>query len=330
MKIRLKKLSIIVYARGNFNETKKTLYSIIDQNVNHSFFDVLILSDDSNPEFLEKLSKFINSELLINYSILPLDKYNGLPLSLTFLLKNNLVNGKYTTILKSGDKFKEGWIQYFLDNLFDLNKDCYMSDLKEKLLVLKKVSKKNRDKDWLKPEYNVVRSEIFISQSSSKELTLDEALSTNAVFLGKFFKTSRIRDIKAVDDRILYQHIFVYFEMILRCSSFYYISKISGTITHKTLFPPKKMDSARIKLLLNVLNQIVCQNPYINGQALQLLALAITNTPKDLRYVYKLKSYKYLENKNYVIVPTYMSKWKTMLLTKNIINTGKYKTKKRK
>lgn len=329
MKIRLKKLSIIVYARGNFKETKKTLYSIIDQNVNHSFFNVLILSDDSNPDFLEKLSKFIDSELLINYSILPLDKYNGLPLSLAFLLKNNLVNGKYTTILKSGDKLKEGWIQYFLDNLFDLNKDCYMSDLKEKLLVPKKVKKKDRDKDWLIPEYNVVRSEIFISQSSSKELTLNEALSTNAIFLGKFFKTSRIRDIKAVDDRILYQHIFVYFEMILRCSSFYYVSKFSGTITHTVLFPPK-MDSRRIKLLLDVLNQILCSNPYINGQALQLLALAIINTSKDLRYAYRLKNYKYLENKNYIIVPTYMSKWKTMLLTKNIINTGKYKTKKRK
>ncbi|MBR3571444.1 MAG: hypothetical protein IKL15_02125, partial [Mycoplasmataceae bacterium] len=153
MKIKLKKISIIVYAGGDFEQTKKTLYSIIDQNVNHLFFDVLILSDDSNPNFLEKLNKFIDSELLINYSILPLDKYNGLPLSLVFLLKNNLVNGKYTTILKSGDVLKEGWIQYFLDNLFDLNKDCYMSDLKEKLLVEKKVSKKDRNKDWLKPEY---------------------------------------------------------------------------------------------------------------------------------------------------------------------------------
>ena len=329
MKIKLKKISIIVYARGDFEQTKKTLYSIIDQNVNHLFFDVLILSDDSNPNFLEKLNKFIDSELLINYSILPLDKYNGLPLSLVFLLKNNLVNGKYTTILKSGDVLKEGWIQYFLDNLFDLNKDCYMSDLKEKLLVEKKVSKKDRNKDWLKPEYKVVKSKIFISESSSKELTLDEALSTKAIFLGKFFKTSRIKDIEAVDDRILYQHIFVYFEMILKCSSFYYVSKISATIVHKPLFPHKKMDSERIKLLLNVLNAMVCPKPYVNGQVLQLLALAIINTSKDLRYVYKLKNYKYLDNKNYVIVPTYMSKWKTILLTKNIIETGKLQKKRK-
>ena len=94
METKRKRLSIVVYCNGNFDETKETFYSIIDQNMSHLFFDVYVLNDNANKKFTKQISDFIKKEELLNFQIYSFEYYTGMPLTFDFLIKNKEKNGQ--------------------------------------------------------------------------------------------------------------------------------------------------------------------------------------------------------------------------------------------
>ena len=147
------------------------------------------------------------------------------------------------------------------------------------------------------------------------------ALVTYPLFLGKIWRTSNVMNIILDDDKILYQDIFMFFQMILLSNSIWYTKEFAGVIRRHSWIP-EQMDSRRIELLSLTLNKMISRNPYVNGQVLQLLALALKNTPKEDRGNYILTNHKYLQN-NYIILRSYnLSKRKILKLTKPFIEHG--------
>lgn len=318
---KIKKLSIVVYCNGDFYETKETLYSIIDQKLSNLFYEVFILNDNSQKDFHKKLNDFIKKEELSNFHIYSLDGYNGLPISFNFLILNNIIKTKYFTIIKSGDLIKEDWFNYFLDNLYFMDQDLYISDLKQEYIVS---SSKIEDSG---KKHHVYKSKIILS-SVTGQLTKDEVICTMPVFLGKIWKTEKVLNINITNDRILFQTIYMFFQMVLRCEKIWYEGMITGVIKHKPWIP-EKMDQKRIELLNLTLNKCISRNPYLNGHVLQLLALAIQNTDNKLKPLYLLTNHKYLQNN--IIIPIYnLSRKKVLKITKPIIEFGEYKLQKTK
>lgn len=318
MESKIKKISIVVYCNGDFQKTKQTLYSLIDQNISHLFFDVFILSDNANKNFSQKLNDFIKKEELINYHIFSFDYWTGLPLTFSFLLKNNIIKTTYTTIVKSGDTLADGWLEYFLNNLYPMKYDLYMTDLKDELYI----PKDNIENDG--KDFSISKSRIIITPTPSGELSQNEAICTKPILLGKIWKTKNIRNIKLDNDRILYQDIFMYIQMILFSQKIWYENKYSGTVRRKPLFP-KTMDPKRIELFSITLNKMISRHPFVNGHVLQLLALALEKTQKENQKLYLLSNYKYLQD-NFEIVPIYnLSKRKVVKLTRPFVEQGEIK-----
>ena len=318
MQSRNKKLSIVVYCNGNFDETKKTLYSILDQKLSHLFYDVFILNDNANKNNTDKINKFIKKEDLVNFNVYSFSYYTGMPLTFNFLIKNNIIKSKYTTIIKSGDIFEDNFVGYFLENLYSLDNDLYMYDLRDELIVTKEKIDENDGKN-----YSISKSKIIIASIPSGPISQDEAFTTKPIFLGKIWKTQNILGLKLDNDRILYQDIFMYIQMISFTNKIWYESKYAGTIRRKSWLP-EKMDKKRIELLSLTLNKMISRNPYINGQVLQLLSLALQRTSEAEKRLYLLSNHKYLQNNN--VVPIYgISKRKVLKLTKPFIESGEIK-----
>ena len=315
MASKIKKISVVVYCNGNFEETKSTLYSIIDQNMSHMFFDVFILNDCANAKFTNSLNDFIKSQELVNYKVFSFSSYSGLPISFNFLLKNNIITTAYTTIVKSGDTLDDDFLNRFLEKLYPMKEDVYMFDLRDELITPQDSIDSKTGKN-----YTVSKSKMIIAAAPEGELSQDEAICTKPIFLGKIWKTSLIYNINTDPDKILYQDIYMYLQMIIRCQKIWYESYYAGTIRRKSWLP-KEMDVKRIELLSLTLNKMVSRNPYINGHILQLLALALQRTPKALRTRYFIANFKYLQNN--VIIPIYnISKRKVTKLTKPFIQKG--------
>ena len=102
MNTKIKKISVIVYCNGNFEETKKTLYSVMKQDLDKFFYEIIILNDNANKIFTNHLNDFIKVQEL-ECRLFSLEGYSGLPMSINFLLKNKIINCEYMTIVKSGD-----------------------------------------------------------------------------------------------------------------------------------------------------------------------------------------------------------------------------------
>ncbi|MBD5423205.1 MAG: hypothetical protein HDR43_01790 [Mycoplasma sp.] len=314
MDFKIKKISVVVYCNGNFEETEKTLFSIIDQNLSHILYDVLILNDNANKNFTNKLNNFIKDRELINYHVFSFEGYFGLPALFSFLLKNKIGNNPYTTIIKSGDIIYDGWLEHFVDDLYKLDMDLYLFDLNDEFLIPKDKIGANGKK------YVVSKSKMPMPFLPGK-VSQKEAINTYPLFLGKIWKTRKIKRITLNEDKILYQDIFMYYQMILLSKKIWYEKNYVGTIRRHSWIPDV-MDKKRIELLSLTLNKMISNNPYINGVVLQLLALALEKTPKEDRNEYILTNHRYLQN-NYIIVRMYhLSKRKVLKLTKPFIDFG--------
>ncbi len=317
MKSNFKKISIVLYCNNNFDETKESLYSIIDQKISNLFYEVLILNDNAQSQFTKKINDFIKKEELTNFFVFSFAQYTGLPLTFNFLIYNNIIKSDYVTIVKSGDTLKDGWINYFLVNLLPLGYDLYMSDVKDWLYIPKKSI------DTKGKLYSVSKSRLIISPIPSGEISQNEAICTKPIFLGKIWKTSNVKNIRLDDNKILYQDIFMYMQMILFSTKIWYENVYSGIVRRKPWLP-EQMDKERINLLSNTLNKMISRNEYMNGHVLQLLYLALQRTQDEDRKLYLLSNYKYLQN--YEIVPFYgISRRKIIKLTSPFIKYGEIK-----
>ncbi len=321
---RVKKISIVVYCDGNLERTKRTLYSILDQKINHIYFDVLIIDDISDAKFSKGLNDFISKEGLVNFKVFSLKRHTGLPLSFSFLIKNKIINTMYTTILEAGSVLNDNVINYFLTVLYDKNYDLYVSNLKEVI----KVPRVNRKGKEIKPK--IVKDKNIISTSAlTGPLTQNEMFVTRPVFLGKIWKTSILKRLRFDDEKILYQDIFMYFQMIMWCRKIWYEDQFWGKSIHDAVFPAQ-MDTKRIELLSTTLNNMISRNPYLNGHVLQLLALALARSSQANKRLYLLSNFKYLQN-NYEIIKIYnLSKRKVLKLTKPFIERGEINFKQEK
>ena len=313
MNTKIKKISVIVYCNGNFEETKKTLYSVMKQDLDKFFYEIIILNDNANKIFTNHLNNFIKVQEL-ECRLFSLKGYSGLPMSINFLLKNKIINCEYMTIVKSGDVILSAWLDNFYNNLYQLNMDLYLFDLKDEFIIPKNKIERNGQK------YVISKSKLIMPFTPGYVDT-NIALVIYPLFLGKIWRTSNVMNIILDDDKILYQDIFMFFQMILLSNSIWYTKEFAGVIRRHSWIP-EQMDSRRIELLSLTLNKMISRNPYVNGQVLQLLALALKNTPKEDRGNYILTNNKYLQN-NYIILRSYnLSKRKILKLTKPFIEHG--------
>lgn len=324
MENKIKILSIVVYCNGDFEETKETIFSIIDQKISHVFYDVYILNDNANKNFTKKLNEFLKKEeLLLNYQIFSFSFHTGMPLTLDFLIKNNIIKSKYFTLIKSGDVFSTHYLFDFVDNYHLSNHDVYIANLKEELIIPRENINKKTGKD-----YDLVKSKIMNFSSSTRELSKDKAFLTKPIFLGKIWSTKVAKYVRLDDDRILYQDIFLYFQLIMFSNSYMYLHKYAGTTKRNPWFP-ERMDKRRIELLSNTLNKMVSRDPYLNGHVLQLLACALIKTSKEDKKHYLISNYKLF--RNYKITPIYgISKRKVIKQVKPILEFGKIRKKRSK
>lgn len=319
MSYRIKKISIVIYFNGDFEEMKKTLYSIVDQELSHLFYDVFIVNDnqEQNAKMLNKLNAFIKKNDLINFKIFSLENYSGLPMSFNFLVKNNIIKNKYVTIMQTGDTLEEGFLSHFVNNLYPKNLDLYMFDFKDEFLTPTEKIGDNGKK------YVVSKSKVTLPFVTGL-VENNEALITHPIFFGKIWKTSRANRIFLSDNKILYQDIFMYYQMILNSRAIWYEKRIAGVARREPMFP-NEMDSKRIELLSLTLNSMISRNPYLNGQVLQLLALALERTKKDDRKLYLIPNHRYLQD-NYEIFRSYnLSKRKILKFTRPFIELGELK-----
>ena len=201
-------------------------------------------------------------------------------MSINFLLKNKIINCEYMTIVKSGDVILSAWLDNFYNNLYELNMDLYLFDLKDEFIIPKNKIERNGQK------YVISKSKLIMPFTPGYVDT-NIALVTYPLFLGKIWRTSKVMNIILDDDKILYQDIFMFFQMILLSNSIWYTKEFAGVIRRHSWIP-EQMDSRRIELLSLTLNKMISRNPYVNGQVLQLLALALENTPKEDRVNYIL------------------------------------------
>ncbi len=313
MNIKIKKISIIVYCNSNFEETKKTLNSIINQDLDNFFYEVIILNDNANKIFTNHLNDFIKAKEL-NCRVFSLEGYFGLPMSINFLLKNQIINCEYMTIVKSGDVILSAWLNNFYNNLYELKMDLYLFDLKDEFIIPKNKIEKTGQK------YIISKSKLIMPFNSGW-VENNIALVTYPLFLGKIWKTANVKNIILDNDKILFQDIFMFFQMILLSNSIWYTREFAGVIRRHSWIP-KPMDLRRIELLSLTLNKMISRNPYVNGQVLQLLALALENTNKEDRGNYILTNHKYLKD-NYIILRSYhLSKRKILKLTRPFIEHG--------
>lgn len=324
MSYRIKKISVVVYFNGDFSEVEKTLYSIVDQKLSHLFYDVFIINDNEqdNAKYLTKLNNFINKNDLINFKIFSLENYSGLPMSFNFLLKNNIVKTKYVTILKTGDVLNDEFLSIFLNDLYKKNADLYMFDFKDLFInYVDKIGDNGK-------KYFVEKSKVILPFVQGF-VNQEEVIALHPILFGKIWKTSRASKIFLQDNKILYQDIFMYFQMILHSRKIWYEWIIAGTAKREPWIP-KEMDSKRIELLSQTLNNMISRNPHLNGHVLQLLALALQKTKKEDYKYYVLPNHKYLQN-NYIISRSYhLSKRKVLKLTKPFIEFGELKEKENK
>lgn len=316
MSYRIKKISVVIYFNGDFEEMQKTLYSIVDQELSHLFYDVFIINDNQqkNTKMLNKLNSFISKNDLINFKIFSLENYSGLPMSFNFLLKNNIVKNKYVTIMQTGDVLEEGFLSHFVNILYPKNLDLYMFDFKDEFLKpTEKIGENGR-------KYVISKTKVTLPFVTGV-VDNNEAITTHPIFFGKIWKTSRANRIFLSDNKILYQDIFMYYQMILNSRTIWYEKRNAGAARREPMFP-NEMDSKRIELLSLTLNSMISRNPYLNGQVLQLLALALERTKKEDRKLYLIPNYKYLQD-NYEIFRSYnISKRKILKLTRPFIESG--------
>lgn len=317
MKANYKKLSIILYCNGNFDESKDSLYSILDQKLSHLFYEILIINDNATKRFTKLMNDLIAKEELINTTMYSLENYSGLPMAFNFLLKNNIIQGKYFTIVKSGDTLKDGWLEEFMDKIYPLDRDLYLYDLIDVFITPREeIGKDGKN-------YDSSRKKMIVA-SLEGEISQEEAITTKPLFLGKIWRTKNANSIRIDNGRILYQDIFMYFQLILKSKRIWYEGKIAGTVRHKPWIP-KEMDEKRIELLSLTLNKMISRNPYVNGHILQLLALALKNTSDDLKTRYLLSNHKYLKDYN-CIIPIYaLSRRSIIKSTKPFVEFGEIK-----
>ncbi len=313
MNTKIKKISIVVYCNGNFEETKKTLQSIINQDLNSFFYEVLILNDNANNIFTDRLNNFIKIKEL-DCKVYSLEGYSGLPMSVNFLLKNKIIQCDYMTIIKSGDVIFSSWLDNFVNQLYELKMDLYLFDLKDEFIIPKNKIENTGQK------YIISKSKLIMPFLPGW-VEQNNALITYPLFLGKIWKTNNVAHILLDDDKILYQDIFMFFQMVLLSKNIWYTKSFAGVIRRHSWLP-QQMDARRIELLSLTLNKMISRNPYVNGQVLQLLALALEKTAKEDRGNYILTNHKYLQD-NYVILRSYhLSKRKILKLTKPFIEHG--------
>lgn len=313
MNTKIKKISVIVYCNANFEETQKTLYSVMNQDLDKFFYEVIIINDNANKIFTNHLNDFIKAKEL-DCRVFSLEGYFGLPMSINFLLKNKIIDCEYMTIVKSGDIILSAWLDNFYNNLYELNMDLYLFDLKDEFIIPKNKIEKTGQK------YIISKSKLIMPFTPGWVDT-NIALVTYPLFLGKIWKTANVANIILDNDKILYQDIFMFIQMILLSNSIWYKKEFAGVIRRHSWIPDQ-MDARRIELLSLTLNKMISRNPYVNGQVLQLLALALEKTPKEDRSGYILTNHRYLKN-NYIILRSYhLSKRKILKLTRPFIERG--------
>lgn len=313
MNTKIKKISVIVYCNANFEETQKTLYSVMNQDLDKFFYEVIIINDNANKIFTNHLNDFIKAKEL-DCRVFSLEGYFGLPMSINFLLKNKIIDCEYMTIVKSGDIILSAWLDNFYNNLYELNMDLYLFDLKDEFIIPKNKIEKTGQK------YIISKSKLIMPFTPGWVDT-NIALVTYPLFLGKIWKTANVANIILDNDKILYQDIFMFIQMILLSNSIWYKKEFAGVIRRHSWIP-EQMDARRIELLSLTLNKMISRNPYVNGQVLQLLALALEKTSKEERSGYILTNHRYLKN-NYIILRSYhLSKRKILKLTRPFIEHG--------
>lgn len=313
MNTKIKKISVIVYCNANFEETQKTLYSVMNQDLDKFFYEVIIINDNANKIFTNHLNDFIKAKEL-DCRVFSLEGYFGLPMSINFLLKNKIIDCEYMTIVKSGDIILSAWLDNFYNNLYELNMDLYLFDLKDEFIIPKNKIEKTGQK------YIISKSKLIMPFTPGW-VDANIALVTYPLFLGKIWKTANVANIILDNDKILYQDIFMFIQMILLSNSIWYKKEFAGVIRRHSWIPDQ-MDARRIELLSLTLNKMISRNPYVNGQVLQLLALALEKTPKEDRSGYILTNHRYLKN-NYIILRSYhLSKRKILKLTRPFIEHG--------
>lgn len=318
-----KKITFVVYYKENKKETLKTLNSILLDNVSSVNYDVLIINDGSKDRGDKDILSFIDENKLFNFKYIALSEYIGISQVFKFLMRTKQIKSKYISFLFEGDILKNDTIKYFVENLYSLNKDMYVS----KCLVYKpyvKINQRTRQtKHYVKKiHYNPI---LFREGTIDK----DTVKSTAPIFFGRIFKVSKIQNIHSYEERILYQDLYFYQKMIEACDSFYHFNFNSGdTILRSWLAP--EMDRERIVLLCRTIDSLVSDDPVLNGMLVQILSMAIKKTRKNNIQHYEIDNIEKLLNFKFKkIVGFNICKFGVQMAIKELMHTKKMIQKRR-
>lgn len=317
-----KKITYVIHYRNRKENLVKTLNSILDQDIHHIYYDVLILDDCSEDQGRLHIEKYIEKNKLVNFTIISFKNHLGFANLFNFVNKSNQIKSEYVTFLKSGDLLAKDWMKHFLAHLYPLKQDMYLHRAKVNYVDFQIHSGNSYAHS---PKKVVKRKKKLIgSQFKSGKLNQNDAISTLHFFFGKIFRFETIKNINVFTEKILYQELYIYQKIISASQTFYYDKFIAG----QTRFSPisrVKMDAERIKLFCATIDLMVDhKKPILNGWLIKMITIALHQSAKEDHYNYQLNSYKNLANFQLKSIPGLpIFGFLVKKATKELLETGK-------
>lgn len=266
----MKKLTIIIPCYQMEKYVIKALESIAQQENHELFCDVIVIDDGSYDTSKEIVKDFILKNKLNNFKLI--EKENGNWGSVINYAKNKCtINSQYITILDADD--------YYAPNLFktlkkyvDFNYDLIFTGFFE-------IKKGNKiTKGYLTPQ----KGDRLIDKKYMRFPSL--------IPLCKFFKTELFLKLDDLKEKVSYQDIILWNKFIDMASTFYYIKKeYSYYLNHREgASSTQAFDQNRIKILTNVIDELISNDVYTNGYLVALLFHLKLNTARENRKYIKL------------------------------------------
>ena len=250
------------------------LNSIINQNKHFLNYEVLIVDDGSKDRSFELTKHFIEKNNIKNFKLIK--KTNGNWGSvINYVKNNNLINGKYVTILDADDLF---------------NKNCFES-IQNKLngkndLVLTNFFRQNSFNNKLK------KTKVIYSKTG----IIDKKRSFTAwsIPLCKFFKSSLFLEMEDLKENVSYQDQILFHSFVLKkAENIYFINKNLGIYFENRDGSSTSLEwnEKRIKLWCSNMDFLLSLNSkQINAYVMLMINHCKNKAPKNLKYLVKIKT----------------------------------------
>lgn len=196
-------ITVIIPTFNMVNSIQLTLNSL--QKQNYKQFEVLIIDDGSTDNTIEAVQKYLKNNPHWKYFKKTQGHWSSV---INYVIKNNLINGDYVTILDADDLFM---MQAFT-------------------LVFQKIQKYPQIDMLICDSYNWFsktgkKRRIYNAPFRSRFLDKKQAINPWVRQLGKFYKKSLFESLPTLPEKVDFMDAFVQAFLVSKCNYLYYLSK---------------------------------------------------------------------------------------------------------